>query len=70
MIKMINSDFTELFKNAKAKCESCHSQNLMLFTESRIKNCVAWACYDCKHFEIRGDPQVIKEHFKNKNESK
>ena len=70
MINMTNPDFIELFQNTKAKCESCNSQNLLLFVETRIKHCVAWACFDCKHFEIRGDPQVIKEFFKNKHDPK
>lgn len=70
MIKMPNSDFLELFQNAKAKCENCSSQNLLLFVESRIKDCVAWACFDCKTFQVVGDQKILKEYFKNKNEPK
>lgn len=60
---MPNSDFLELFRSAKAKCEKCDSQNLLLFIESRIKDCVAWACYDCQTFQIVADPKVLKEFF-------
>jgi hypothetical protein len=67
---MDNPDFIELFQNTKAQCENCPSKNLLLFVETNIKNCVAWACFDCKHFEIRGDPKVIKDYFKNKNVAK
>lgn len=66
----MNSDFIELFKSVKAKCESCSSQNLLLFTESRIKDCVAWACYDCQAFQIVAKPEMLKEFFKKKHESK
>lgn len=66
----MNDDFLSLFKDARAKCEQCKSQNLLLFVETRIENCVAWACYDCKHFEIRATPEQLKQYFKNKNDSK
>jgi hypothetical protein len=61
----MNDDYMELFQSAKAKCENCSSQNLLLFTETRIQNCVAWACYDCQSFEIRAKPEILKEFFKS-----
>ena len=65
---MPNSDFIEFFRGIRAKCEKCGSQKLLLFTETRIKNCVAWACYDCNGFQVVAKPEDIKEFFKNKNE--
>ena len=62
---MINSDYTELFQSAKAKCDKCGSKNLLLFTETRIKDCVAWACFDCQNFEIRAKPETLKKYFEN-----
>lgn len=66
----MNDDYMELFQSAKAKCENCGSQNLLLFTETRIKDAVAWACYDCQTFEIRAKPESIKEFFQKRNDSK
>lgn len=67
---MINSDFIEFFQNTVAKCERCSSKNLLLFTETRIKDCVAWACYDCNTFQVVAKPELLKEYFKNKHDTK
>lgn len=60
---MENSDFIEFFKGTKAACDKCKSKKLLFFVETRIKDCLAWACYDCQHFEIRAKPEILKEFF-------
>lgn len=60
---MENSDYIETFQNLVAKCDKCGSKDLLLFTETRVKNCVAWACYSCESFEIRAKPDTLKEFF-------
>lgn len=64
---MKNSDYSELFQSALSKCDRCNSKNLLLFTETRISDCVAWACFDCQHFEIRAKPEHVKKFFDEKN---
>lgn len=64
---MNNSEYLEMFNGARGKCDKCGSEDLLLFVESRIKDCVAWACYSCRNFEIRGKKN-IEEFFKSKHE--
>ena len=71
---MENSGFIELFSGALNKCPSCGSTKLLLFIESRIKDCLAWACWDCHSYEVRvkGETleqrtKVIEDFFKNQN---
>ena len=66
----MNDDYMELFQSAKAKCENCSSQNLLLFTETRIKDCVAWACNDCQTFQVKAKPGTLDTFFKSKNDTK
>lgn len=65
-----NPDFTSFFKEVKAKCDKCNSKKLLLFVETRIKDCVAWACMDCQNFQVRAKPETLDLFFKNQNESK
>jgi len=70
---MENKDFIELFKSSINKCPKCNSIKLLLFVETRIKDCVAWACFDCHAFEVRvkgntpeEKKQVLESFFKSK----
>lgn len=61
----MNDDYIDLFKDSLSKCEKCNSTKLLLFVETKIPDCVAWACYDCKTFEIRAKPEKLDEYFEN-----
>ena len=65
---MENKDFIEYLQSAKAVCPGCKSKNLLLFVETRIKDVLAYACFDCYKFEVCAkNKEDIKEYFKNRN---
>ena len=69
----MNDDLLETFKTP-LKCMNCGSLNLLLFVETRLKDCAAWACFDCQKFEVRVKGKnkeerfkVLDDFFKNRN---